>query len=400
VTSTLPEVQPTSAETSSPFGPIGDALDAATRAIAAEPSLDRVLQLIVDRVRPLVAARYAALGIMDDEGGMERFITSGMEPGVIRDIGSYPRGRGLLGVIVRENRSVRVPDVMSDPRRSGFPSNHPRMHSFLGVPVQVEGRSIGNLYLTEKQGAPEFSEEDMRLVETFARHAGIAMHNARMHDQLKRLAVVAERERIGQDLHDGIIQNLYAVGLTLEDVEELMTDDPAEARARVDRAIESIHGTIRDIRNFILGLGPEFLEGSSLAGALAALAEEVRVANLIEVRLDLSSSVELDPDGTTQLLHLAREALSNVARHARATRVTIEFGRQDSALTLRIIDNGRGFDVTRTHSNRHRGLANMRRRAKSLGGSLKVDSGPGGTQVVFRLPLADATGDGPGSEAS
>ena len=106
---------------SSPFGPVADALDAATRAIAAEPSLDRVLQLIVDRVRPLVGARYAALGIVDDQGVMERFITSGMDEATINAIGPYPRGRGLLGVIVSENRTMRVPDVMSDPRRSGFP---------------------------------------------------------------------------------------------------------------------------------------------------------------------------------------------------------------------------------------------------------------------------------------
>ena len=398
VTSTVPEVQSTTAEPPSPFGPVADALDAATRAIAAEPSLDRVLQLIVDLVRPLVAARYAALGIMDDEGSMERFITSGMDQDTIRAIGPYPRGLGLLGLIMQENRTVRVPDVMSDPRRSGFPPNHPPMHSFLGVPVQVEGRSIGNLYLTEKQGAPEFSEDDARLVEAFARHAGIAMHNARMFNQLQRLAVVAERERIGQDLHDGIIQNLYAVGLTLEDVDELMTEDPAEASARVDRAIELIHAAIRDIRNFILGLGPEYLEGSSLAGALAGLADEVRVNGQIEARIDLASRVELDADKSAQLMHLAREALSNVVRHAGATLVTIQLDQRDEFLTLRIADNGHGFDVTQTQSKGHRGLANMRGRARTLGGSLDVESSPQGTLLIFRLPLLEATsarGTGP-----
>jgi signal transduction histidine kinase len=400
VTSTLPEAEPTAAEPSSPFGPIADALDAATRAIAAEPSLDRVLQLIVDRVRPLVGARYAALGIVDEHGTIERFITSGMDLDTIRAIGPYPRGRGFLGVIVRENRTMRVPDVMSDPRRSGFPTNHPPMHSFLGVPVQVEGQSVGNLYLTEKQGAPEFSEDDERLVETFALHAGIAMHNARMHDQLNRLAVVAERERISQDLHDGIIQSLYAVGLTLEDVDDLVAEDPAEARARVDRAIDSIHGTIRDIRNFIMGLGPEFLEGSSLAGALAALAQELRATNTMDVQLDLSPAVELDADRTTQLMHLAREALSNVVRHAEATRVTIELSRHDGSLELRIADNGRGFDVARIPSRGHRGMTNMRGRAESLGGALEVTSSIEGTEVLFRLQLADETRAAPGQVAS
>jgi signal transduction histidine kinase len=396
VTSTTPEAQPTAAERSSPFGPIADALDAATRAIAAEPSLDRVLQLIVDRVRPLVRARYAALGIVDEHGVMERFITSGMDQGTIEAIGPYPRGRGFLGVIVRENRTIRVPDVMSDSRRSGFPPHHPPMHSFLGVPVQVEGQSIGNLYLTEKQGAPQFTEDDERLVETFALHAGIAMHNARMHDQLKRLAVVAERERISQDLHDGIIQSLYAVGLTLEDMDQLMADDPAEARVRVDRAIDSIHGAIRDIRNFILGLGPESMEGSSLAGALAALADEVGATNDIDLELDLSSAVELDADRTTQLMHVAREAVSNVVRHAGATRITIDLARLDGTVVLRIADNGHGFDPGHTPSSGHRGLANMRGRAETLGGSLEVESGARGTEVVVRLPLDVASSAGTG----
>ena len=394
MTSTLPEGQLAQAEPSSPFGPIADALDAATRAIAAEPSLDRVLQLIVDRVRPLVGARYAALGIVDEHGVIERFITSGMDAATIHAIGPYPRGRGFLGVIVRENRTIRVPDVMSDSRRAGFPRNHPPMYSFLGVPVQVEGQSVGNLYLTEKQGAAQFTEDDERLVETFARHAGIAMHNARMHDQLRRLAVVAERERISQDLHDSIIQSLYAVTLTLEDLDQLMAEDPTDASARVDHAIDSINGTIRDIRNFIMGLGPEYLEGSSVADTLTALTEEVRDANLIEVELEIDNSIELDTARTTQLTHAAREALSNVVRHSGGTRVMMKLSVQGGALELRIADNGHGFDVAGTPSPGHHGMTNMRSRVESLGGTLEIVSGGNGTDVVFRLPRA---APGPGS---
>ena len=142
-----------------------------------------------------------------------------------------PRGHGLLGLIVRENRSFRIPDLAVDPRRYGFPPHHPPMHSFLGVPVTVQGRSVGNLYLTNKTGADEFSEDDQALVESFAVHAGIAIENARLHEQVQRLAIVDERERISKDLHDGIIQNLYAVGLSLEDVPELVRERPRRGRA-------------------------------------------------------------------------------------------------------------------------------------------------------------------------
>ena len=112
------------------------------------------------------------------------------------------------------------------------------MHSLLGVPITVRGRVVGDFYLTDKRGAPEFDPADQAIVEMFALHAGIAIENARLHEEVQRLAVVEERERIGQDLHDGIIQGLYGVGLSLEDVPELMIDDPAEAQARVERAIE------------------------------------------------------------------------------------------------------------------------------------------------------------------
>ena len=232
------------------------ALDTATRGIAGVLDLDRVLQLITDRVRELAHAQYAALGIVDQEGGIERFITSGINRAERERIGAPPRGHGLLGVIARETHPVRVHDIAHDPRRYGFPPNHPPMHSLLGVPIGAKGRSIGRLYLTNKLPSGDFTEDDERLVEMFALHAGIAIENARLHEQVQRLAIVEERERIGRDLHDGIIQSIYAVGLSLEDVPDLMEDEPEVAKARVERAIDSLDQSIRDIRNFIFGLRP------------------------------------------------------------------------------------------------------------------------------------------------
>ncbi len=365
-----------------------DALDAATAAITAELSLERVLQVIVDRVRPLVGATYAALGIVGDHGQIDRFITSGIDESTRRAIGHPPRGRGILGVIIRDGASLRLPDLMADPRAVGFPPDHPPMHSFLGVPVTIEGRTIGNLYLTDKQGGIEFSADDQRFVETFARHAGIAIHNARLHVELQHLAVLQERERIGQDLHDGIIQALYGVGLSLEDVGELMTDDPREAEDRVEHAIDNIHGTIRDIRNFIFGLRPELLEDLDLGGGLANLADEFRRSTLIQTELTVEGPVDLAAEDAVQLLQLAREALSNVARHAEAARVSVELAVADGMLHLIISDDGRGFDPTVSRGPAHHGLNNMRARAESLGGTLTMDSRPSaGTRVIFQVPL-------------
>jgi signal transduction histidine kinase len=364
-------------------------LDAAVRGIAGLAPLDDVLQVIVDRVRPLVGAEYAALGIVDPAGRIERFITSGMDDETRSLIGPLPEGHGLLGLIIRENRTLRIPDINVDPHRYGFPANHPTMTSFLGVPVAIRGVSLGRLYLTNKIGAREFSENDQRLVETFALHAGIAMENARIHEQLQRLAVVDERERISKDLHDGIIQNLYAVGLSLEDVVEDLISHDGDAAARVERAIDSIHFSIQDIRNFIFGLRPELLENASLVEGLAILVEEQRLNSMIDLDFHAPDDMpQPSPSVTSHLLAIASEALSNVARHSRASRARVSVvALSADSLELQIEDNGVGFPPTGSTKMGHQGLANIRDRAERIGGDLAIDSEAGrGTRVTVRIP--------------
>jgi signal transduction histidine kinase len=374
-----------------------EALDAATVAISQELSLERVLQIIVDSVRPLVAAEYAALGIPDERGSPQRFITSGISDEVRRAIGPPPRGHGLIGLVMREGQARRITDITTDPRRAGFPPHHPVMHSFLGVPVRVEGRVIGNLYLTDKAGGQPFTEADEQLVESFARHAGLAIHNARMHEELRQLAVLQERERIAQDLHDGSIQSLYAVSLALEDTEELMATDPATAAERIDHAIETIHGTIQEIRDFILGLDPDARTAVDLLAGLTALTDEFERSTPIEVELASDPEVSLDPDEAIQLIQLTREAMSNVVRHAEASKVSVNVEDRRDVLRLSIIDDGRGFDTREGQRPGHHGLTNMHARAESLGGSLTITSGSDGTRVVFEMPRGDR---GQGKESS
>jgi signal transduction histidine kinase len=366
-------------------------LDEATRGIAGVLPVDDVLQVIVDRVRDLVRARYAALGIVDDGGRIERFITSGISGEQRALIGPLPVGRGLLGLIIRENRSYRIAEISDHPDSSGFPANHPPMHSFLGVPVSVKGYPVGNLYLTDKDGSREFSEQDQRLVETFALHAGIAIENARLHEQVQRLAVVEERERIGKDLHDGIIQSIYAVGLALEDVPELMDEDREEATARIDRAIDALNVTIRDIRNFIFGLRPELLESADLVAGLSTLVDEFRVNTMIDVELSVGAgAADLPLDARAQVLHIAREALSNAARHSGATHVDVSIDSDGDEHLLTVDDNGRGFDSGRVGETGHFGLSNIAARAASVGGELALESAPGsGTRIIVRIPIAN-----------
>jgi len=368
------------------------ALDEATRAIAGELDLDRVLQLIVDRVRELVEARYAAVGIGDARGRIERFITSGMSADERERIGPLPRGHGLLGTIIRDGVSLRIPEIRSHPDSYGFPPNHPPMDSFLGVPVRVAGRPIGNFYLTEKVGPGEFTPQDQELVEMFAVHAGIAIQNARLHRRVQELAIVDERLRISRDLHDGIIQSIYAVGLTLEDVPDLMAGDPAEATARIDRAIDRLHTTIRDIRTFIVALGAP--ADVTLVEAIKAVVAETQPAPglTIELDLDAAEAVEgrLSQEASHELLQIVREALSNTARHSAAAHATLSLSVEDGDLTVCLEDDGRGFDPTTQLGPGHLGLANLRERATAVGGRISIESRPGeGTRIIVRLPTLE-----------
>jgi len=371
------------------------ALDAATRAVASVLSVDEVLQVIVDQVRPLVGAQYAALGIVDARGVIERFITSGLSDEARARIGPLPRGHGFLGLIIQENRSFRIPDINADARRYGFPPSHPAMTSFLGVPVAVKGRSVGNLYLTNKHDADQFTEADQGIVESFARHAAIAIENARLHEQVHRLAIFDERERIGKDLHDGIIQSIYAVGLSLEDVPELIAEDPDEVVQRVERAIDTLHLTIRDIRNFILGLRPELLGGTSLLGGLAALIEDFRHNSMVDIELEVGTVRQEPPEAvTSHLLGIVNEALSNIARHSVATRAWVEVTGDNRTLTVSVRDNGRGFDPAAGAALGHQGVRNMRSRAADIGAIMDVSTAPGqGTEIHVQLEL-DATAAG------
>jgi signal transduction histidine kinase len=367
------------------------ALDRATPAISGEQDLDPVHHLIVDYQSELVAARYAALGTFDARGRIERFITSGMSDELRREIGPLPQGHGLLGTIIRDGVTLRIPDISQHPDSHGFPPHHPPMHSLLGVPIRVGGTVVGNLYLTDKRDAIAFDAEDEELVERFAVHAGIAIQNARLHQEVKALAIVGERLRISRDLHDGIIQSIYAVSLSLEEAVETIEDDPQGTADRVDRAIDRLHTTIADIRTFIVGLGPEV--GIGLADTLDAMAHELLDGAGVEVRTELAGAAaverQLTPEGVHELVQIAREAMSNVARHSGGAKAMLRLEAGDDWATLTIADDGTGFDPEARRGSGHFGLTNLANRAAGLDGTLDIESAIGdGTRIIVRLPLA------------
>ncbi|GMR09321.1 MAG: hypothetical protein BMS9Abin28_0139 [Anaerolineae bacterium] len=365
------------------------AFNKAALAISQDLELDQTLQHIVDSARELVSASYAALGVFNSERELETFVFSGLTPEEADDIDSFPEGRGLLGAVLNSPDPIRVPDIGQDARSEGIPRGHPAVTNFLGVPITAGNDVQGNLYLTGKIGEDEFTDADEELIIIFASHAAVAIKNARLYEEVGRLAIIEERSRIGMDLHDGVIQSIYAVGLTLESAQMVLDERPDEARELMNQSIAGLNDTIRDIRNFILDLRPRRFEGDLTLG-IARLVREFQANAMVEVDVTAPDEIsESISSAVSQAVFLtAQEALANIARHARASCAALELTRDADFIKLNVTDDGRGFDVQQQDQTVGHGLANMRARAEELGGSFEVESGLGrGTTIKLQLPL-------------
>ena len=361
-------------------------------ALASEHALDAVLQRIVELAVELTDARYGALGVLTPDGhAIEEFVTVGISPEERAAIGDPPVGHGLLGALIEDARPIRIPDIGADPRSVGFPQNHPPMTSLLGAPVTGRGTVFGNIYLTNKQGRDAFDEEDERVILVLAAQAAVAIENARLVDEaarqgreLQRLQVLEERERIGRELHDGVIQSLFAVGMNLQGIAGALEDQ--EVARRLETAVEDVDHAIRDLRNYIFGLRPGILADRQLDQAIKELANDFgtrsSVITVVEVDGEAASGLaSLAPD----VIQLIRESLSNVGRHATAATCRISLAATDSGYVLEIDDDGSGFDASLATAGM--GLRNLEDRVVSLGGTFEVRSVIGeGTTVRATFP--------------
>jgi signal transduction histidine kinase len=363
-----------------------DPLIQAGLVLASELSLPAVLQKLVKLACDVADARYGALGVLGTDGVISEFITHGVTEEERRAIGHIPVGEGILGALITEARPLRLRRIQDDERSVGFPENHPHMTSFLGVPIKIHDRVYGNLYLTEKRGTPEFTADDEAAVVTLATQAAVAIENARIRAELKRLAVLEDRERIAKELHDGVIQSLFAVGMSLQAAESAL-GDPNALRERLRAAVEDIDRVIRGLRNYIFGLGPGGPADRHLDRALHDLVEEFRRGS------DVAMRVEVDPQAaslltshTADILQLVREAVANSVRHAGAETLALELRRERGEAVLEVEDDGSGFD-TKDVPGGGRGLGNLKERAEAVGGRLEISSKKGhGTRVTLRIP--------------
>ncbi len=544
-------------------------LHRASLELVKEVSLETLLERIASLACEQAGAKYAALGVLDEEGKLKQFITVGMTSEEIKKISHPPRGLGLIGALTHgDSGNIRIPEIEDDPRAVGFPSGHAEMHSLLGVPIRIGGRQLGQLYLTEKIGDTEFSPDDEKIIEILAAYAGVAIENARLYERLqerestltkrndqlavinqiesalassleleeilnktlallmahfrveageiflveedgetlrlvlhrgeaaeafwtrnrfkigegmvgkaaetlkpvisthldrdmqgtrqavvdagfkqiacipltthgevvgvltiatrsrrvisqseiqllvsvaagagtaienarlhsnvRRLAVLEERERIGMDLHDGIIQSIYGVGLAMENARSLLRENPSDAEERLQKAMSDLNHTIRDIRSYILDLRPRQLQGENLIEGLGRLISEFRQ----NTKLDVSLAAPKDPLNdlpqmhAMSLFHICQEALANIAKHAKASKVTMDLWTTPDRVLLEISDNGQGFDLDKTNKTVGHGLANMLTRVQNVGGDVDITSAPGeGTSILAWVPRLPA----------
>jgi signal transduction histidine kinase len=360
--------------------------------VSSEPDLPTILQRIVTTAAELVGARYGALGVLDPtRTRLVEFVTTGIDAEGRAAIGHLPEGLGILGLLIVEPRPLRLPDLTRHPDSYGFPPHHPPMNAFLGVPIALDGRLsggtvFGNLYLTEKHGGGSFTDADEELAVTLAAAAGIAIEHAQLRVDAAAVALVDERERIARDLHDDVIQRLFATGLTLQSTAVMTTDE--RITERINRAVDDLDATIRQVRAAIFHLRQPLDDRPSLRGEILRICSDATHAIGFEpsCRIDGPIDSSVPADVAEHLLLTLREALSNVARHAGAMHVDVAVTARDGWLTLRVDDDGVGIPAEPQPGS---GLANMRERAALGGGHFTVEPRDArGTALVWSVPLA------------
>ncbi len=357
--------------------------------IGSDLSLSVLLKQALQSAMSLTGAKYAALGVLDrTQHHLEQFITLGLSEEQERAIGDLPSGKGVLGLLITDQRPIRVHDIAAHHDSAGFPENHPPMHSFIGVPIICNKTTFGNIYLTDKQDGSDFSEQDEAVVASIAKAAGIAVANSLLASEFNEHTISKERERIARDLHDEVIQRLFVVGLSLQGIIRSTEDD--RIRTRLNESVEQLDGTIKQIRTTIFALDTPKTAAASKGARqrFVSLINEYQSTADADVSLRLSGPIDtfLDDKYSESALAFVREALSNSVRHSKANRIEVEVALEDNhLLELSVKDNGTGLPTSVSTGH---GIPNMKQRARDLGGKVVFEQPEnGGLLVRFHLPL-------------
>ncbi len=363
------------------------ALSAAVLAVTSHLSVREVLQTIVTSARRLLGAGYAALGVPDAGGSFAEFVVDGVSDAQWRAIGPLPRQHGLLGVLMRDPRPVRLEDIRRHPQFEGWPPAHPDMVDFVGVPI-IDGTEIlGALFLANKRSPGGFTADDEDLLRLLAGHAAIALVNARLFERNRELSIVEERSRIAHELHDAVTQKLFSLRLTAEAARTLLSRDPVRADAELANVRRLAAEAVDEVRAIVVGLRPVDLAGDGLDVALRKQIELLDRVHGATVRFDAAPIPRMGAGCEEALYRIAQEALHNALRHGAPSSVDIRLEARNGRVVLEVADDGLGFDPEGAAPTGQLGIASMRERAVAVGGNLTVASRPGeGTTVRVEVP--------------
>lgn len=357
------------------------AVSSAVLAVTRHLSVREVFQVIVRSAQRLLDARYAALGVPDDQGAFTEFVAEGISEEEWDEIGPMPRQHGMLGAMLREGVPVRLPDIRRDPRFEYWPRAHPVLKDFLGVPILDGDKVLGIIFLSNKRTPGGFTEADQRLLTMFAAHAAIALTNARLYERSRELTLVEERTRMAGELHDAVTQKLFSLRLTARAAASLVAADPPRALRELDRVERLAGEALAELRAVIVELRPAELDRHGLAETLRKHVHLLDRLHPASFSFEESPVCDLEPEIEVVVLRVAQEALHNASRHSRACAVGVRLGCAEGRVVLEVSDDGAGFDVDAA-AGRGLGIASMGDRAESVGGSVRVRSEPGGGTLV------------------
>ncbi|WP_327427679.1 MULTISPECIES: GAF domain-containing sensor histidine kinase [unclassified Streptomyces] len=371
------------------------AVSSALLAMSRHLEVRDVLKTIVASARELLDAQYAALGVPDDHGGFAQFVVDGVSDAQWKAIGPLPRQHGILAAMLHEAGPERLADVRTDPRFEGWPSAHPDMSDFLGLPIRDGDEVIGALFLANKNknsaepdGRCGFTEDDEELLTILAQHAAIALTNARLYERSRELTIAEERSRLAHELHDAVSQKLFSLRLTAQAAATLVDRDPARAKGELQQVAALAAEAADELRAAVVELRPTALDEDGLVATLRTHIQVLDRAHSARVTFSSRGVRALPAAQEEAMLRVAQEALHNALRHSGAAGVDVTLEKRGPGAVLRITDDGSGFEPTAIRSaGRHLGLVSMRDRASGVGGTLTVESAPGkGTTIEMEVP--------------
>ncbi|MFG2785603.1 GAF domain-containing sensor histidine kinase [Streptomyces prunicolor] len=380
------------------------AVSSALLAMSRHLEVRDVLKTIVASARELLDAEYAALGVPDDHGGFAQFVVDGVSDAQWKAIGPLPRQHGILAAMLHEAKAERLADVRKDPRFEGWPSAHPEMSDFLGLPIRDDDEVIGALFLANKlrpveghpphppspkpDGSCGFTEEDEELLSILAQHAAIALTNARLYERSRELTIAEERSRLAHELHDAVSQKLFSLRLTAQAAATLVDRDPSRAKGELQHVAALAAEAADELRAAVVELRPAALDEDGLSATLRTQIQVLDRAHTARVTFTGRGFRALPAAQEEAMLRVAQEALHNALRHSGADHVAVALERRGCGAVLRITDDGSGFEPQSIRrAGRHLGLVSMRDRTNGVGGTLTVESAPGkGTTIEMEVP--------------